>query len=137
VGPSGALSMPGFPCGSSARVELARLTGLGPPVPRCTFVGRGPVLPIVFGLEASGTTRYADLPVVHSERKFQSHPAVPPARLIELALAAADWGGLRVDCPGELNPMISPSESSGVADEQACPTCCRDDRVVGPSSTGR
>ena len=56
---------------------------------------------------------------------------------IKLALAAADWGGLRVNCPGELNPMISPSESSGVADEQACPTCCRDDRVVGPSSTGR
>ncbi len=39
---------------------------------------------IVFGLEATGTTRYADLPVVHSERKFQSHPAVPPARLIDL-----------------------------------------------------
>ena len=114
-----------------------RLTGLGPPVPRCAFVGQGPVLPIVDGLEGSGTAKYAELPVVHSERKFQSHPAVPPARLIELALAAADWGGLRVDCPGELNPMISPSESSGVADGQACPTCCRDDRVVGPSSTGR
>ncbi len=40
-------------------------------------------MPIVDGLEASGTARYADLPVVHSERKFQSHPAVPPARLIE------------------------------------------------------
>jgi len=72
-------------------VELARLTGLGPPVPRCTFVGRGPVLPIVFGLEASGTTRYADLPVVHSERKFQSHPAVPPARLIGLFGCCHIW----------------------------------------------
>ena len=71
-----------------------RLTGLGPPVPRCAFVGQGPVLPIVDGLEGSGTAKYAKLPVVHSERKFQSHPAVPPARLIELALAAANWGGM-------------------------------------------
>jgi hypothetical protein len=60
------------------------LTGLGPPVPRCAFVGQGPVLPIVDGLEGSGTAKYAELPVVHSERKFQSHPAVPPARLIVL-----------------------------------------------------
>ena len=58
------------------------MTGLGPPVPRCAFVGQGPVLPIVDGLEGSGTAKYAELPVVHSERKFQSHPAVPPARLI-------------------------------------------------------
>jgi hypothetical protein len=39
-------------------------------------------LPIVDGLEGSGTAGYADLPVVHSERKFQSHPAIPPGRLI-------------------------------------------------------
>ncbi len=84
----------GVPCGSFARVELARLTGLGPPAPRCTFVGQGPVLPIVDGLEGSGTAGYADLPVVHSERKFQSHPAVSPGRQIELALTAANWGSL-------------------------------------------
>ncbi len=78
----------GFPRGSSAQGMLARLTGLGPPVPRCTFIGRGPVLPIVDGLEGLGTSRYADLPVVHSERKFQSHPAVPPARLIVHAMKA-------------------------------------------------
>jgi hypothetical protein len=27
-----------------------------------------------------------------SERKYQSHPAVPPGRLIELAFALAVWG---------------------------------------------
>ena len=87
---------------------LARLTGLGPPVPRCTFIGRGPVLPIVDGLEGLGTARYADLPVVHSERKFQSHPAVPPARLIELALAAADWGWFESGLPWGIEPHDIP-----------------------------
>ncbi len=73
---------------------MDRLTGLGPPVPRCAVVGRGPVLPIVDGLEGSGTARYAELPVVHSERKFQSHPAVPPARLIG-HLFQVEWNVIR------------------------------------------
>ena len=51
-----------------------------------------------------------------SERKFQSHPTVPPGRLIELAFAAAYRGEeCSVNCSGELDPMISPTESSGVA----------------------
>ncbi len=62
------------------------LLGSGPPfrvVRSFQHVGQGPVLPIVDGLEGSGTAGYAGLPVVHTERKFQSHPAVPPGRLIE------------------------------------------------------
>ena len=37
---------------------------------------------------------YDGFHAVHSERKFQSHPTVPPGRLIELALAAVNEGGL-------------------------------------------
>jgi len=33
-------------------------------------------------------------PLSTLERKFQSHPTVPPWRLIELALAVANGGGL-------------------------------------------
>ncbi len=46
-------------------------------------VGPGPVLPIVDGLGGSGTAEYAGLPLSAPERKFQSHPNVPPWRLIE------------------------------------------------------
>ena len=80
---AGSLSAPGDPIeGVPPEGWWPARLGSGPPVPRCAFVGQGPVLPIVDGLEGSGTAGYADLPVVHSERKFQSHPAVPPGRLI-------------------------------------------------------
>jgi hypothetical protein len=57
-------------------------------------VGPGPVLPIVEGLGRSGTAGYAGPPLSTLERKFQSHPNVPPWRLIELALAVVNGGGL-------------------------------------------
>ena len=51
-----------------------------------------------------------------SEGKFQSHPTVPPGRLNELAFAAVYRGEeCSVNFSGELNPMISPTESSRVA----------------------
>ena len=51
-----------------------------------------------------------------SERKFQSHPTVPPERLIELAFAAVFRGEeCSVNCSWGLNPMTSPTESSRVA----------------------
>ena len=57
-------------------------------------VGPCPVLPIVEGLGRSGTAGYAGPPLSTLERKFQSHPNVPPWRLIELALAVVNGGGL-------------------------------------------
>ncbi len=66
---------------------VVRLTGLGAPRSEMCVrrAGSGLADSRVDGLEGSGTAGYADLPVVHSERKFQSHPAVPPERLIVLA----------------------------------------------------
>jgi hypothetical protein len=90
--PSGALSAPGDPVeGVPPEGWWSALLGSGPPfrvVRSFQHVGQGPVLPIVDGLKGSGTAGYAGLHVVHSERKFQSHPAVPPGRLIDLRLPA-------------------------------------------------
>ena len=70
-----------------------------------------------------------------SERKFQSHPTVPPGRLIELAFAAVYRGEeCSVNCSGELNPMISPTESSRVA---ACKSMGLPHLIVALGAPGR
>ncbi len=47
-------------------------------------MGRVQIRPIVVGQESIRVQLgYGGLLVVHSERKFQSHPTVPPGRLIE------------------------------------------------------
>ena len=69
----------------------------GPHSESCVYRTSGRVRsePIVAGLvEIRVLLGYGGLHVIHSERKFQSHPTVPPGRLIELALAAANEGGL-------------------------------------------
>ena len=76
---------------------MACFAGSGPPFRVVWWrqhVGPGPVLPIVDGLGRSGTAGYAGPPLSTLERKFQSHPNVPPWRLIELALAVVNGGGL-------------------------------------------
>ncbi len=81
-------------CGSTARGLVARFAGSGPPFRVAHFEsifdrtsGRVRSKPIVVGLESLRVQLgYGDLHVVHSERKFQSHPTVPPGRLIELNL---------------------------------------------------
>ena len=50
-------------------------------------------------------------PIGPSERKFKSHPTVPPGRLNELAFAIADRkvGFALLNCSGGSNPMPSPN----------------------------
>ena len=73
------------------------LYGLGAPVPSRALAPARRARSGLANSRWAGKVRYSWVrwvPVVHSERKFQSHPTVPPGRLIELALAAVNWGGL-------------------------------------------
>ena len=62
------------------------LGGLGAPIPSRAFdrtSGRVRSEPMVVGLESLRVQLgHGDLLLVHSERKFQSHPTVPPGRLL-------------------------------------------------------
>ena len=87
--------------GSAARGVVACFAGSGPPFRVVWWrqhVGPGPVLPIVDGLGGSGTAGYAGPPLSAPERKFQSHPNVPPWRLIEVVwlwTAMLDYRSIR------------------------------------------
>jgi hypothetical protein len=86
VGPErGTFLAGGSRCGITARGLVARFAGSGPPSESCVLTTRiagSGLEPIVDGPERLLVQLgYGVLHAVHSERKFQSHPTVPPGRL--------------------------------------------------------